>query len=204
VRNVNALVLLIAVIGTSSACKSVGEYVWVDDIPPTPRPVEHDYIISKGDLISVRVWGQETMSARTRVRADGKISLPFLNDVDAAGVPPTFLARQLEVALKGFLANPIVTVSLEERRLLSVPVLGEVVRKGTYDLEPGANVLQALAAAGGLGEFASHDRVFVLRPSAAGDSSPASRIRFDYDLLTRGTGRGPAFRLQAGDMVVVE
>ena len=196
--------LLVAVLGSLPACKSVGEYVWVDDLPPTPRQVESEYVISPGDIISVRVWGQEAMSARTRVRTDGKISLPFLNDVEAVGVSPTVLAKRLQARLKEFLANPVVTVSLEERKLLPVPVLGEVTRKGTYDLEPGSGVLQALAAAGGMTEYASRNRIFVIRPNTAVEGAPAMRIRFDYDQLTRATGRGPGFRLQPGDVVVVE
>jgi polysaccharide export outer membrane protein len=197
-------VLLVAVLGSLPACKSVGEYVWVDDLPPSPRQVESEYVISSGDIISVRVWGQEAMSARTRVRTDGKISLPFLNDVEAVGVSPTVLAKRLQARLKEFLANPVVTVSLEERKLLPVPVLGEVTRKGTYDLEPGSGVLQALAAAGGMTEYASRNRIFVIRPNTAVEGAPAMRIRFDYDQLTRATGRGPGFRLQPGDVVVVE
>jgi polysaccharide export outer membrane protein len=198
------VLLAAATLAALPACKSVGEYVWVDDLPPTPRQVESEYVISTGDVISVRVWGQEAMSARARVRTDGKISLPFLNDVDAAGVPPTVLAKRLQARLKEFIVNPVVTVSLEERKLLPIPVLGEVTRKGTYDLEPGSGVLQALAAAGGMTEYASRTRIFVIRPNADVEGAPAMRIRFDYDQLTRATGRGPAFRLQPGDVVVVE
>jgi polysaccharide export outer membrane protein len=198
------LLVLVAALGTLPSCKSVGDYVWVDDLPPSPRQVETEYLIASGDIISVRVWGQEAMSARTRVRTDGKISLPFLNDVEAAGVSPTVLAKRLQARLKEFLANPVVTVSLEERRLMSVPVLGEVTKKGTYDLEPGSGVLQALAAAGGMTDFASRDRIFVIRPSSTAEGAPAMRIRFDYGQLTQATGRGPAFRLQPGDVIVVE
>jgi polysaccharide biosynthesis/export protein len=203
VRRTHLLIPLVAVLGFLPGCRSVGDYVWVDSLPPSRRAVESDYVISSGDVISVRVWGQEGMSARARVRSDGKISLPFLNDVEAAGVTPTVLAKRLQTRLKEFLANPVVTISLEERKPLSVPVLGEVTRKGTYDLEPGSGILQALAAAGGLTEFASRDRIFVIRPNAAPSGAAAMRIRFDYESLVR-TGRGSAFQLQAGDVIVVE
>jgi len=197
--------VVLSVLATLPGCKSVGEYVWVDDLPPAPKQVETDYVIAVGDVISVRVWNQEAMSSpRTRVRSDGKISLPFLNDVEAAGVAPTVLAKRLQARLKEFIVNPVVTVALEDRRLLSVPVLGEVTRKGTYELDSSAGVLQALAAAGGMTEYAHPDRIFVLRPNASVENAPALRIRFDYDALTRASGRGPAFRLQAGDVVVVE
>jgi len=204
VRRTHLLVPLVAVLGFLPACKSVGDYVWVDSLPTARRPVETDYVISPGDVISVRVWSQDGMSARARVRSDGKISLPLLNDVEAAGVTPTALAKRLQTRLKEFLANPVVTVSLEERKLLAVPVLGEVTRKGTYELEPGSGILQALAAAGGLTEFASRDRIFVIRPNATPNGAAAMRIRFDYVNLIRTIGRGSAFQLQAGDVIVVE
>lgn len=203
-RTARLVLQLVALLGLVPACKSVGAYVWVDDLPPFPRQAEAEYVISPGDIISVRIWGQEAMSARGRVRSDGKISLPFLNDVEVAGLPPTALAKRLQTRLKEFLANPIVTVSLEERKPLSVPILGEVTRKGTYDLEPGAGILQALAAAGGLTDLASTDRIFVIRPNTGVEGAQPSRIRFDYERLTRSIGRGSAFRLQAGDVIVVE
>ena len=203
-RRIHFLVQLVALLGFIPACKSVGAYVWVDDFPPAPHQTEGEYIISPGDVISVRIWGQEAMSARNRVRSDGKISLPFLNDVEVAGMSPPVLSKRLQTRLKEFLTNPIVTVSLEERKPLSVPILGEVSRKGTYDLEPGSGILQALAAAGGLTDLASTDRIFVIRSNVGVEGAPPVRIRFDYERLIRSTGRGPAFRLQAGDVIVVE
>lgn len=203
-RRIHLLVQLVAVLGLVPACRSVGAFVWVDDLPPSPHQAEGEYIIAPGDVISVRIWGQEAMSARNRVRSDGKISLPFLNDVEVAGVSPPVLSKRLQTRLKEFLNNPIVTVSLEERKPLSVPILGEVSRKGTYDLEPGAGILQALAAAGGLTDVASSDRIFVIRSNTGAEGASPMRIRFDYERLIRSTGRGPAFRLQAGDVIVVE
>lgn len=162
--------------------------------------------IGPGDVIGVRVWNQEANSIdRTRVREDGKISLPFLNDVEVAGAAPAELARRLEVKLKTFIVNPVVTVVIHERRPLRVSILGQVARPGTYDLDVNAGVLQALAAAGGLTPFAEKDGVFVLRSGywADTDTAPA-RIRFrTVDLQT---GRAPAalFRMRPGDVVVVE
>lgn len=161
-----------------------------------------EYVIAPGDTLQVRVFQQEAMSARVRVRADGKVSLPLVNDLPAAGKTPTALAGELQIRLKDFINNPVVTVSLEESRPLSVSVLGEVLRAGVVTLEPGSGVLQALAAAGGLTDFAHKNGLFVLR-KLPGEPAPR-RIRFHWDALTRGEGRGARFVLQPGDVVVAE
>ena len=144
------------------------------------------------------------MSGRARVRTDGKISLPFVNDVEAAGQTPAALARRLQSRLKEFVNNPVVTVSLEEAGPIQVSVLGEVAHPGVFPVQAGANVLQALAAAGGLTPYASRDRIFVLRRSPPGGKVPLVRIRFTYDKLAHAEGRAAAFRMRDGDVVVVE
>ena len=183
-------------------CRTTGEYVWADSLPPAPQGTSRDYLIQVGDTISVRVWNQDSVSARTKVRPDGKVSIPFVNDVDAAGATPTELAARVQVRLKEFIVNPVVTVTLDEPRPLIVAVLGEVTRPGNYQLEAGAGVLQALAIAGGPTAFADRDRIMVLRQKP--DGSGATRIRFTYTSLTQVERRAPTFRLQGGDVVVVE
>ena len=194
---------LCALLALAPACKHSGDYVWVDDLPQTPQAADKEYVIQPGDTISVRVWNQEGMSAKARVRQDGKISLPFLNDVEAAGIPPNVLARRLQARLKDFIVNPVVTISLEELKPIQVSVLGEVSRAGIFQLEPGAGILQALATAGGMNEFASKDSIYVIRQTQ-GEAGPPLRIRFTYESLTQVRGRAATFRLQGGDVVVVE
>ena len=143
----NALLLLLLA-AAASACKSVGDYVWADDVPQAPVPTEREYVIAVGDTISVRVWNQEGLSTRARVRSDGKISLPFLNDVEAAGVTPNVLAKRLQARLKEFIVNPVVTISLEERKAAQVSVVAVSLKKGRYDLQRGAGVWRRPARAG--------------------------------------------------------
>lgn len=185
-------------------CASAGKFTWVDELPlPPAAPVTpRAYLIAAGDLVSVRVFNQENMSARERVRPDGKVSLPFLNDVLAAGLTPNALAAQLQTRFKDYINNPIVTVSLEEQRPLAVPVTGEVVRQGVIPLEPGSTVLQALSAAGGLTDYGGRDRIYVLRPQGRGEAP--LRIRFTWKGLSRAEGRAGTFLLQHGDAIVVE
>jgi len=193
---------LCALLALAPACKHTGDYVWVDDLPQAAPSTEKEYVIQPGDTISVRVWNQDGMSAKARVRQDGKISLPFLNDVEAAGIPPNVLARRLQARLKDFIVNPVVTISLEEPKPIQVSVLGEVTRPGILQLEPGSGVIQALATAGGLNDYASRDGIYVIRQTP--EAGTPLRIRFTYESLTQVRGRAATFRLQSGDVVVVE
>jgi polysaccharide export outer membrane protein len=183
-----------------AGCATSGAYTWVYDYkdPPAP-PTPGGYTIQPGDLLQVRVFNQPDMSARVRVREDGKISIPFLNDVTAAGFTPNALAQQLQGRLKDYINAPVVTVSLEEARPFSVAVMGEVSKPGVYPVPTNAGVLQALAAAGGFTQYASRDRIFVVR-----DVPERARIRFNYDDLSLAQGKAATFRLRPGDTVVVE
>jgi polysaccharide export outer membrane protein len=196
------LVLINCLSGFFLACASTGGSVEVEQLKEEPHPPEGSgYTIGVGDLLSIQVWDQDKMSAKMRVRSDGRISLPFLNDVDAAGKTPVQLAGELENGLKSVIISPKVTVSVEESKppTLSISVLGEVTKPGLETLEPGAGVAQALAAAGGLTVFAHKDRIFVVRGGAQ-----ATRIHFTYDALTRSAGKATSFKLRTGDVVVVE
>lgn len=196
--------LLVALAALAAACGTSGNYVRVEDLPRAMQG-RGDYRIAPGDVLGVRVWNQPTMSLeRARVRDDGKVALPFLQDVEAAGKTPSELAERIQVQLKTYVVNPVVTVTIEEQRPLRVSVTGEVVKPGVYELDRGAGVLSALAAAGSFTEFAHRDRIFVLRSSVTPGETAPTRIRFRYDALTQGEPPAAGFHLQAGDVVVVE
>ncbi len=182
-----------------------GRFMRVEDIPESP-PIESEYKLAIGDVVNVRVWNQDSMSVeRARVREDGKIAMPFLQDVEVAGQTPNELAGRLQVKLKTYVVSPVVTVTVLERRPTRVSVLGEVVRPGVYDLDRGAGVLAAVAAAGGLTPYAHRDRIFVLRQGYwADDHREPARIRFRYSSLTGGERPAATFRLESGDIVSVE
>ena len=193
--------VLLAVLGLALACRGPGTYVWAKDLPATSLS-DPGYLIGPGDLLLVRVWNDESLGGRAKVRSDGRISLPFLDDVSAAGLSPGDLARALEVKLAGYVNQPRVTIALEEEKLVAVSVLGEVAKPGVYDLTAGSGVLQALASAGGMTPWASGDRIFVLRRSG-GEAKP-TRIRFTEQALAQAEDRSASFRLRRGDVVVVE
>jgi len=189
------------VVASISACAPAIEapFVWVYEWRE-PGPVSKgEYVIGVGDLLNVLVWDQEKMSARVRVRSDGHVSLPFLDDVPAEGLTPVALARSLEERLKQFIVTPQVTVVIDEAKPLSVSVLGQVEEPGLYNLDPGARIAQALAAAGGLKDFARKDRIYLLRTTDG-----TTRIRMTYQDVTAKTGRAFSLRLRTGDIVVVE
>jgi polysaccharide export outer membrane protein len=184
-----------------NACAGVnGPYVWVDEYAPT-RKGPADYAIGVGDLLNIQVWDHDKISTRERVRSDGRISIPLLGDVEATGKAPRQLGIELERRLgdANLVVNPRVNVMVDEVRPISVAILGAVSRPGTYSLEPGAGVAIALASAGGLTDFAHADRVFVVRRVP----TPV-RIRFTFEAITGGVGEAPVFKLQSGDLVVVE
>jgi len=184
-----------------AACRSSGEYVKIDDYRAPAEIADQDYVIRPGDILQVRVMGQDAVSTRAKVRPDGKISLPLLSDVVAAGVTPAELARQVQERLARFIVNPSVTISLEEPRAMMISVLGEVAKVGSYPLEQGSGLLEALAVAGGPTQYAATDRIIVIRREPSGNRV---RVRFDYDALTQLRGAAATFRLQNGDVIVVE
>ena len=180
-------------------CGTTGSYVWVSDYREPLMPNDKNTILVPGDVITVRVYQQPDMSTKTRVRNDGKVSMPLLNDVVAAGLTPEAFARALQVRLKEFMNAPVVTISLDDPRPNTIPVTGEVTKPGVFQLEPGAGVLTALASAGGLTPFANWSKVFVIRQSPA-----PVRIRFDYHELRDGDGTSLQFQLRQGDAVIAE
>ncbi len=194
--------LLLSLLWTLPGCYHAGRFIWVDDYREPPALKDESYVIRRGDILNVNVWNQGEISSRTRVRDDGRISLPLLNDVEAAGQKPPELARVLEVKLKDLVNHPVVTVMVEEAQPVKVAVLGEVRAPGMKQLEAGSGLLQALAVASGFSDYARDDAIYVLRREP-GYETPV-RIRFAYEALTRNEGTASTFRLRTGDVVVVE
>jgi len=200
---------LLALAAALAACAAHDKSVRVEDLAGSGTSSgslgDEEYRLAAGDVVSVRIWNQEAMSvARTRLRDDGKISVPFLQDVEAVNRTPAELSTMLKAKLMAFVVNPVVTVSLEEVRPLRVPVTGEVLHPGIYDLDRRSGVLTALAAAGGFSDFAHRDAIYVLRYQLPLGERVPQRIRFTYRSLVEGARPAATFRLRDGDVVVVE
>jgi polysaccharide biosynthesis/export protein len=180
----------------ASACKSTGSFVWVQDVPSQSEV--KDFLIRDTDTVSVRVYQQDPLSSQQRVRPDGKIVVPMAGEFTARGKRPKELGKEIEDKLKGFLVTPIVTVSVEQSAQVAIAVVGQVRNAGSFNMDPGSNVLQALASAGGLNDFANDEYIFVIRRGMD------QRVRFKFADLRNGDKKAVAFALQAGDVVVVE
>lgn len=164
-----------------------------------PMPVAPDYVIGPEDLLLVSVWKNETLSRQLPVRPDGKISMPLLHDIDAAGLTPLQLRDKIAKALAEYMPNPEVSVIVLEARSFKVSVIGEVPRPGRFELKSWTTVLDVLALAGGLNQFAARGRIYVMRPEGKGHA----RIPFNYNKAVASPGEQENFYLRAGDIVVV-
>jgi polysaccharide biosynthesis/export protein len=167
--------------------------------PSASRDAGSDYRIGAEDVLQISVWNNEPLSRTVPVRPDGKISLPLLNDVAAAGLTPMELREVLLRRLADFVASPEVAVIVTQVRPSSVSVMGAVAHPGRFELRSRITVLDALALAGGFNEFAARSRVVVLRIA----EGKARRIPFDYDRLQAREGEQGNFLLEPGDVVLV-
>jgi polysaccharide export outer membrane protein len=164
-----------------------------------PDPSSEAFSIGPEDVLDISVWGDEGLARVVPVRPDGKISLPLVNDVQAAGLTPMQLRDVLVTRLSEFVNRPQVSVIVREVHSFKVSVLGEVRTPGRYELKSRATVLDVLAQAGGFGDFASRSRIFILRT----DGESLKRILFDYKEFVSAEGSRPNFYLHPGDTVVV-
>jgi len=156
------------------------------------------FVIGPEDVLDISVWREPTVSRTVPVRLDGKISLPLLNDIQAAGFTPMQLANTITEKLKKYLTNPQVTVTVTAINSQMVFAVGEVNRPGPIRLLPGMTALQAIASAGGLSQFANQKRAYVLRHEGGKDV----HYPVNYRDLLRGDMRGNIV-LKSGDTIVV-
>lgn len=173
---------------------------WYKELPNTDWKTDNqEYVIGVGDTINIRVYEQEGLSASLRIRRDGRIALPLLGELMAAGKHPSELAKEVEGRLKEFVVSPRVTVNVEISQPVTISAIGEIAKVGPLTLEQPARLIEAMAQAGGPGEFADKSRIFVLRrfPSF-------QRIRFTYDAIVHNDDGAAGFPLRTGDVIVIE
>jgi polysaccharide export outer membrane protein len=167
--------------------------------PTVAQGEPHDaYAIGVGDVIEISVWKNPDLTVTVPVRPDGRISVPLLGDVQAAGVTPLALKTVLTNGLRDYITAPGVSVVVKEVNSQKIYVTGEVAKPGAYDLRSRTKVMQALAMAGGLTAYAKH-RVIVLRDQQGGDR----RIEVDLGAIVSGKRPEENIALQPGDTLVV-
>lgn len=167
---------------------------------PAPGSTDPHYVIGAQDVLDISVWREPEVSRTVPVRPDGKISLPLLGDVQAAGKTPMNLSRDITELLKRFIAEPQVTVIVTQINSQRIYIMGEVGRAGAYPLLPGMTVLQALSNAGGFSLFAKLKDIYVIRTAEDGSQT---KHPFNYKDVIRGKRPEQNLELKAGDTIVV-
>jgi polysaccharide export outer membrane protein len=157
-----------------------------------------DYVIGADDTLHISVWKEPDLTETLPVRPDGKISLPLLNDVTAAGLTPTQLADSITTKLKKYIADPRVTVVVTAMNSQKIYVLGEVVHPGSTALQPNMTVLQALASSG-FTQFANTKGIYILRA----ENGKQQKIAVHYRELLKGEAIDQNVILKPGDTIVV-
>jgi polysaccharide export outer membrane protein len=169
--------------------------------PVNPRDALDEaaaYQIGPEDVLDISVWKNPELSRVVPVRPDGKVSIPLLNDFQAAGLTPSDLRQQLVSRLSDFVPTPEVSVIVREVHSRKVAVVGAVKTAGRYELKSPMTVLEAIAMAQGFTDFAARDRIVVLRQNGA----TTTRIPFNYRKIADGIEQENFF-VRPGDIVVV-
>jgi polysaccharide export outer membrane protein len=166
---------------------------------PAAATTDATYVIGPEDVLNIDVWKEKEISSTVPVRPDGKISLPLLNDVQAAGLTPMQLQNAIRDGLKKFISDPQVTVIVTQINSRKIFVLGEVARPGAFSMLPHMTVLQAISTAGGFSQFAKESGVYVLRT----ENGRQITLPFNYKDVVKGKRPEQNIELKPGDTIVV-
>jgi polysaccharide biosynthesis/export protein len=168
-------------------------------IAAAPATQDPKYLIGAQDVLDISVWKEPDLTRTVPVRPDGKISLPLLNDVQAAGLTPMQLAADITKRLKKYVDDPQVTVLVTQINSERIYILGEVNHAGAFPLLPGMNVLEALSSAGGFTIFANTKKIYVMRKV----EGKSEKYPFNYKDVIHGKATDENITLRSGDTIVV-
>jgi polysaccharide biosynthesis/export protein len=166
----------------------------------TQKPHDASFIIGNDDLLAINVWKEPDISRSIPVRSDGRISLPLVGELQATGRTPLQLEQDIASKLRNYIAEPEVTVMVQEIHSQKFNILGQVVKPGSYSLDLATTVLDAIAAAGGFRDFANQKSIYILRPNSGGGES---RIPFNYKNVIKGKNPQQNIKLEPRDTIVV-
>lgn len=174
--------------------------------PATPlassinRPHDNSFVIGNDDRLAINVWKEPDLTRAIPVRSDGKISLPLVGELQAAGRTPLELEQDIAARLKNYITEPEVTVIVEQINSQKFNILGQVTKPGSYSLAIATTVLDAIAAAGGFRDFAKQKSIYILRQNASGGET---RIAFNYKDVIKGKSPEQNIKLEPRDTIVV-
>jgi polysaccharide export outer membrane protein len=157
------------------------------------------YVIGPEDVLSIHVWKEDALTRQVSVRSDGRISLPLIDEVQAAGLTPLQLKEKLTVRLQEFIDNPSVSVIVTEANSQKVYVSGEVKTPGVYRLRGETTLLQVIPMAGGFTEWADQKKIVVIRKEGEKDK----RIIINYKKIVSGEDMSANIVVKSGDTVIV-
>ena len=166
---------------------------------PAAAPALDEYVIGPDDVLAISFWGEKDLTADVTVRPDGKVTVPLLNDVVASGRTPEQLREAIQVAARAFLEDPTPTVVVKEIKSRRVFITGQVEKPGPYPLNDRLTVLQLIAVAGGLKEFADGKSITVMRNF----NGRVVALPFNYRDVIRRKHLDQNVELRPGDTVVV-
>ena len=167
---------------------------------PMSRPHNDSYVMGNDDVLAVNVWNERDLSRSITVRSDGKISLPLVGELQAAGKTPLELEIAIGNRLKNYITDPEVTVMVEQVNSRKFNILGEVNKPGSYPLAVPTTVVDAIATAGGFRDFAKKKGVYILRQAPNGS---VQRIPFNYAQFLKGKNPTQNIYLEPRDSVIV-
>jgi polysaccharide export outer membrane protein len=166
----------------------------------TTKAHDDSFVIGNDDVLAINVWKEPDVSRSIPVRSDGKISLPLVGEVQATGRTPLKLEQEIATRLKNYIAEPEVTVIVQQINSQKFNILGMVNRPGSYPINNSATVLDAIALAGGFRDFAKQKSIYILRQNVDGGQT---RLAFNYKEVVKGRNAAQNIRLQPRDTVVV-
>jgi polysaccharide export outer membrane protein len=167
--------------------------------PTAAKPHDATFIIGNDDVLAINVWKEPDISRSIPVRSDGKISLPLVGEVQAAGQTPAALEKDIASKLKNYISEPEVTVMVQQVNSQKFNILGQVVRPGAYVIANSPTVLDAIALAGGFRDFAKQKSIYVLRQGPDSET----RLPFNYKDVVQGKNMSQNIKLQPRDTIIV-
>jgi len=163
------------------------------------KPHDDSFVIGNDDVLAINVWKEPDISRSIPVRSDGKISLPLVGEVQASGLTPLTLEKDIAGKLKNFISEPEVTVMVQQVNSQKFNILGQVARPGSYVIANSPTVLDAIALAGGFRDFAKQKSIYVLRQNDGKDT----RLAFNFKDVSQGKNMSQNVKLQPGDTIIV-
>src|SRR5580698_3787547 len=165
------------------------------------KPHDDSFVIGNDDVLTINVWKEPDVSQKAiPVRSDGKISLPLVGEVQAAGRTPLHLEQDIAARLKTYIADAEVTVMVQQINSQKYNILGQVAKPGSYSLTNSQTVLDAIAIAGGFRDFAKQKSIYILRQNPDGTQS---RLPFNYKNVVKGQDSAQNVKLQPRDTIVI-